>query len=85
MSKIKNSAGYLVWGKEYPNLPPLDLNAIQKESYANFLENLIPEGLAEISPVEDFTGKNWLLIFGKPVSLFCSIAAENWPISIIIF
>lgn len=65
MSKIKNSAGYLVWGKEYPNLPPLDLNAIQKESYANFLENLIPEGLAEISPVEDFTGKNWLLIFGK--------------------
>ncbi|HUW21303.1 MAG TPA: DNA-directed RNA polymerase subunit beta [Candidatus Bathyarchaeia archaeon] len=59
------------WGKIYRNLPKLDLIAIQKDSYREFLEKEINELLAEISPIEDFTSRNWELIFdrcslGKP-------------------
>ncbi len=53
------------WGKVYSNLPALDLLAVQRESYQRFLNEGIGEILQEISPVEDFTGKNWLLAFGK--------------------
>ncbi|MBI3380013.1 DNA-directed RNA polymerase subunit beta [Candidatus Gottesmanbacteria bacterium] len=55
----------LDWGKSFSNLPILDLIAVQKESYSRFLTEGISELLAEISPVEDFTGKNWTLTFGK--------------------
>lgn len=51
----------LFWGKVYKNLPKLDLLAVQRESYNWFLTQGITEGLAEISPIEDFTGKNWEL------------------------
>lgn len=51
------------WGKDYTNLPKLDLLAIQKNSYKLFQEEGIAEILKEISPVEDFTGKNWNLTF----------------------
>ena len=59
------------WGKEYSFLPTLDLLAVQKDSYAWFLEKGIGEILQEISPIDDFTEKNWTLIFkdyriGKP-------------------
>jgi len=53
------------WGKETPNLPPLDLTAVQRDSYRFFLKEGIGEALAEISPIEDFTGKNWQLFFGR--------------------
>lgn len=53
------------WGKNFARLPILDLTAVQKESYKLFLEEGITQLLAEISPVEDFTGKNWNLAFGK--------------------
>lgn len=53
------------WGKTYPNLPKLDLLAVQKDSYRWLLEEGIRGLLMEISPVEDFTGKNWELSFGK--------------------
>lgn len=53
------------WGKTDVKLPPLDLTALQRESYAWFLEKGIGEILAEVSPIEDFTGKNWSLNFGK--------------------
>ncbi|MCL4353914.1 DNA-directed RNA polymerase subunit beta [Patescibacteria group bacterium] len=61
------------WGKEYDLLPRLDLLATQKRSYQWFLETGIGEVLQEISPIEDFTEKNWTLILkdyrlGKPVS-----------------
>lgn len=61
----------LIWGKDYPNLPPLDLTLVQRESYQWFLETAIKELLEEISPITDFTGKNWELTlgdyhFGKP-------------------
>jgi len=54
------------WGKTYK-----DLLAIQKASYKLFQEKGIGEILQEISPVDDFTGKNWTLEFhehkiGKP-------------------
>ncbi|MFH0863973.1 MAG: DNA-directed RNA polymerase subunit beta [Candidatus Gottesmanbacteria bacterium] len=57
--------GRIFWGKETPNLPPIDLTAIQRDSYRWFLEKGIAEALAEISPLEDFTGKNWQLEFGQ--------------------
>jgi DNA-directed RNA polymerase subunit beta len=53
------------WGNKNVKLPPLELIAVQRESYAWFLEKGIPEILAEISPIEDFTGKNWSLNFGQ--------------------
>src|ERR1700733_4541580 len=51
------------WGKTYKDLPKLDLLAIQKASYKLFQEKGIGEILQEISPVDDFTGKNWNLEF----------------------
>jgi DNA-directed RNA polymerase subunit beta len=55
----------LFWGRIYKNLPKLDLIAIQKQSYQELWERGIDDLLAEISPIEDFTGKNWELIFGQ--------------------
>lgn len=49
------------WGKTYTTLPKLDLLAIQKNSYTWYLEHAIGDVLQEISPVEDFTEKNWSL------------------------
>src|SRR3989344_552783 len=51
----------LYWGKRYSKLPPLNLTEIQTSSWVWFLESGITESLTEISPIEDFTGKNWLL------------------------
>ncbi len=59
---IVNQRAY--WGKEYLNLPPLDLVLVQRESYQWFLETGIRELLEEVTPVNDFTGKNWELAFG---------------------
>ena len=61
------------WGQEYPFLPQLDLLDAQKRSYKWFLEEGIGEVLKEVSPIDDFTGKNWSLIFknyriGKPTN-----------------
>ncbi len=49
------------WGKEYTSLPKIDLLAVQKASYQWFLDEAIGDILKEISPIEDFTGKNWNL------------------------
>jgi DNA-directed RNA polymerase subunit beta len=53
------------WGKEAKILPPLDLLAIQKRSYEIFQLEGIKEIIQEVSPVDDFTGKNWSLEFGE--------------------
>lgn len=45
------------------NLPPLDLLEVQKESYQWFLQHGIQQLLSEISPIEDYSGKNWTLTF----------------------
>jgi DNA-directed RNA polymerase subunit beta len=55
------------FGKEEKNLPKLDLNLVQKESWDWFIEEGIKEELSEISPIDDFTGKNWQIILEKPV------------------
>src|SRR5579872_2823400 len=51
------------WGRNYTSLPKLDLLAIQKASYQWFKEKAIGEILNEISPIDDFTEKNWQLTF----------------------
>ena len=56
MTKIALPRVFL--GKTYPNLLPLDLTNVQQESWQWFLEEGIPQALKEISPIEDFTGKN---------------------------
>ncbi|PIU03259.1 DNA-directed RNA polymerase subunit beta [Candidatus Shapirobacteria bacterium CG08_land_8_20_14_0_20_39_18] len=53
------------WGKEYTNLPELDLTSVQRQSWQWFLDEGITQAITEVSPIEDFTGKNWLLEFGK--------------------
>ncbi len=59
------------WSKAPSIVPELNLIQIQLDSYHWFLNEGIREVLEEISPVEDFTGKNWTLelgsfYFGKP-------------------
>ncbi|HLD01283.1 MAG TPA: DNA-directed RNA polymerase subunit beta [Patescibacteria group bacterium] len=61
------------WGRTYTALPQLDLLAVQKNSYQWFQDHAIGEILKEISPVDDFTGKNWNLELkdyhiGKPTN-----------------
>lgn len=53
------------WGVTATPLPPFDLIAVQRESWEWFLRGGIAEALSEISPVEDFTGRNWSLEFGE--------------------
>ena len=64
MAKTGTTHQRLYWGKEYTDLPPLDLTLVQRESYQWFLETGIKELLSEVSPITDFTGKNWELSFG---------------------
>ncbi len=52
------------WGTDFPDLPRLDLTLVQRESYQWFLERGIKELLEEVTPMTDFTGKNWELTLG---------------------
>ncbi len=52
------------FGKEEKNLPEINLSQVQKESWEWFLTEGIKEELISISPIDDFTGKNWQLILG---------------------
>ncbi len=53
------------WGKQLDILPELDLLNIQKKSYQWLLEEGIQSIIDEITPIEDFTGKNWELSLGN--------------------
>ena len=71
MTSLKPKTGRIFWGKIYKNLPPLNLLAVQQESYQWFLDKGIHQVLEEISSIIDFTGKNWELrlenpTFGEP-------------------
>ena len=57
----EDSKGRINWGKDFELLPELDLLKVQKESYQKFLEEGIRDVLNEISPIDDFTEKNWTL------------------------
>src|SRR3989338_5736704 len=63
------------WNKSTSIVPQLNLIQIQLDSYNWFLQQGIKDVLMEITPVEDFTGKNWTLelgsfYFGKPKYTF---------------
>ncbi|OGM54685.1 DNA-directed RNA polymerase subunit beta [Candidatus Woesebacteria bacterium RIFCSPHIGHO2_12_FULL_44_11] len=53
------------FGKTEKDLPKLDLSLVQRESWDWFVNQAIADELAEISPINDFTGKNWELSFGE--------------------
>ncbi len=53
------------FGKEEKNLPTIDLSEVQRESWQVFLNQGIAEELTAISPIDDFTGKNWQLRLGE--------------------
>jgi len=58
-------ANRISWGKITSiKLPPLDLVKVQRDSFDEFLKTGIREVLDEVSPIEDFTNKNFTLIFG---------------------
>jgi DNA-directed RNA polymerase subunit beta len=54
------------FGKDEKNLPELDLSLVQRVSWQKFLEEDIESELMEISPIDDFTGKNWQIILEDP-------------------
>ncbi|MFC1710441.1 hypothetical protein ACFL0F_02165, partial [Patescibacteria group bacterium] len=54
------------FGKEESNLPKLDLIRVQKDSWEWFLDKAIAKEIEEISPIDDFTGKNWQLLLQNP-------------------
>lgn len=59
-------ANRILWGQQSNiKLPDLDLVQIQRSSFAEFLEGGVREILNEISPVDDFTEKNFTLSFGN--------------------
>ena len=57
--------GRLYWGKRATQVKKLDLTKLQRDSYEKFLNESIGTLLQEITPVTDFTGKNWKLEFGE--------------------
>ena len=40
----------------------IDLSLVQRESWDWFLSEGIAEEIAQFSPIDDFTGKNWQLL-----------------------
>ncbi len=55
------------FGKIEDKIQDLDLSFVQKDSWARFLKEGVAEELAERSPIDDFTGKNWRLELSNPV------------------
>ena len=53
-----------LWDSVSDKFPQLDLTLVQRESYQWFLETGIKDLLSEVTPINDFTGKNWELSFG---------------------
>jgi len=49
------------WGRNYPNIPKLNLIEIQLESWQEFLKTDLEETIKSISPIIDYTGNNWEL------------------------
>ena len=65
------------FGKEEKNLPKINLSLVQKESWKWFLDEGIKEELINISPIDDFTGKNWQLTLGDHVLLEPTITPRH--------
>jgi len=63
-----SNAARQYWGKQFKNLPELDLVQLQISSYEEFLSQGIADSLKEVNSekgIEDFTGKNWRITFGQ--------------------
>ena len=59
-------ANRIFWGQQSNiKLPDLDLVQIQRSSFADFLERGVRGIIDEITPVDDFTEKNFTLTFGN--------------------
>ena len=54
------------FGRDERYLPKLDLTFVQRESWDKFLKEGITQELTDISPIDDFTGKNWRIVLGNP-------------------
>lgn len=52
-------------GRNEINLPKLDLSLVQRESWNWFLNEGIGQEVAKVSPIDDFTAKNWQLLLGE--------------------
>ncbi len=69
------------WGKNFPNVPRLDLLRVQKESWENFLKTELSQTIQSISPVTDYTGNNWSLELGDltydPIAITPEIAKKK--------
>lgn len=63
MAKNNNVRNY--WGRSSNALPEMDLLGIQHASYDWFIREGISEVINEITPISDFTGKNWELSLGE--------------------
>ncbi len=62
---IQQNTSRKFWSKTPSIVPELNLIQIQLDSYKWLLTEGIKEVLSEITPVEDFTQKNWLLELGN--------------------
>lgn len=69
------------WGGKHPNLPALDLIAVQKTSWQEFLDQELSQTIRSISPIADYTGNNWQLELGElsyePLTLTPDIAKKK--------
>lgn len=66
--KIKaKQTGRNYLGRTSEIIEPPDLVKVQLESYQWFLKKGIKQALDEISPIEDYTGKNWVLTFDEVI------------------
>lgn len=54
------------FGREEKKLPDLNLSLVQRESWEKFLDEDVINELSEISPIDDFTGKNWQILLEEP-------------------
>jgi len=61
--QLQNEKELLFWGQEKFGFLPIDLIEVQRESYRWFCQEGIAQVLSEVSPIEDFTGKNFSLEF----------------------
>jgi DNA-directed RNA polymerase subunit beta len=64
-------------GKEEKDIPEINLSLVQKESWEWFLTEGIREELTQISPIDDFTGKNWQLLMGEHTLLSPTITPRE--------
>ena len=64
------------FGKVEKNLPEINLSEVQRQSWQVFLTEGIREELVSISPIDDFTGKNWQLVLGDHTLLAPSITPK---------